>query len=191
MCQYNGFLPTEDPYNIACCDNSDHEFCKANSQNLCSGSFNDQRHAFFSYCPLINSTGCGAYGGNGTQIEASTEKKSFTYSNLRYKDKDYKFKSVDSCYYQVMNPTFYYTSGKLYIKFTQIESGVEVHLTAGADVRNNSVSVVPNNQTVEVGELYAIDQTLNYLVYAVPKYNNYNTSFTFEYYTDGVAYPWY
>jgi hypothetical protein len=56
-----------------------------------------------------------------------------------------------------MNPTYYYTSGNLYIKFTQIESGVEVYLTAGMDVKNNSVSVVKNNQTVEVGELYSID----------------------------------
>ena len=31
MCQYNGFLPTKDPYNIACCDNRDEEYCKPSS----------------------------------------------------------------------------------------------------------------------------------------------------------------
>ena len=38
---------------------------------------------------------------------------------------------------------------------------------------------------------YEIDQSLNYIVVAIPKKNSYNTSFTFQYHTDGVAFPWY
>ena len=42
------------------------------------------------------------------------------------------------CYYQLGNPTLYYLSGNVYIKFTKIEEGVSVYINAGSDVRNMS-----------------------------------------------------
>jgi len=150
MCDFGGRLPTTDVYNVACCDPNDgNEYCQAGPTNTCSASYNDQRHNFYTYCPKINATGCGIYNTGGEfLIEASTEKKTFTYSGLRYKTREYKFKSIDSCYYQVQNPTYYYTSGNVYLKFTEIEDGVNVYLNAGANVRNNSETLVNNNQTV-------------------------------------------
>ena len=56
-----------------------------------------------------------------------------------------------------MNPTYYYTSGNVYIKFTKIESGVSIYLTAGGDVRNNSIALVDYNRTVTVDQEYVID----------------------------------
>jgi hypothetical protein len=60
------------------------------------------------------------------------------------------------CYYQVGNPTLYYTSiskeVKVYIKFTKIEKGVQVYLNAGSDVRNMTKSFVTSNNTVTVGD---------------------------------------
>ena len=72
------------------------------------------------------------------------------------------------CYYQVGNPTLYYLSGKVYIKFTKIEEGVKIYLNAGSDVRNMTKSFVAYNGTVKVGEQYEIDQSINYVVTAIP-----------------------
>lgn len=52
------------------------------------------------------------------------------------------------------------------------------------------MSVASNNR-VKVDTEYQIDQSVNFIITAIPKYNNYNTSFTFEYHTDGDAFPWY
>ena len=91
-----------------------------------------------------------------------------------------------------MNPTLTYNPGaKVFLKFTEKEEGVDLYINAGSDVNNASITLVNNNNWVEVDRLFEIDQSVQYIIVAVPKYNNYNTSFTFEYYTDGVAFPWY
>jgi len=64
-------------------------------------------------------------------------------------------------------------------------------LNAGSDHTNATVEMERDNRQIEVNKQYEIDQSLNYIVVAIPKKNNYNTSFTFEYNTDGVAFPWY
>ena len=190
MCDFDGQLPTEE-YNLACCEPNDPDpYCQTSETNTCSGSYQDTQHNFFTYCPLINSTGCSIYT-NDMVLEASTANQTFSKTNLRYKDAVYKIKTVDACYYQVQNPTLYYTSGSVYLKFPTIEDGVQVYLNAGSDVRNSSVALVDNNSSVKAGDEFIIDQSLNYVITTVPRYNSYNTSFTFEYYTDGVEYEWY
>lgn len=77
------------------------------------------------------------------------------------------------------------------MKFTDIEEGVKVYLTAGSDYTNASVALVDYNRTVELDKQYEIDQSLNYIISAIPNKNSFNTSFTFEYYTDGVEYPFF
>lgn len=37
------------------------------------------------------------------------------------------------------------------VKFTKIEEGVDVYITAGSDVRNMTNALIPNNATVKVG----------------------------------------
>jgi hypothetical protein len=61
------------------------------------------------------------------------------------------------CYYQVMNPTYYYKNGKVKIKFTKIEIGVDLYINYGGDVRNMSQSLIINNRTLKVGEEFEID----------------------------------
>ena len=85
----------------------------------------------------------------------------------------------------------YNQGAKVYLKFTQIEDGVDVYINAGSDVRNASMTLVNNNSTVEVNRQFDIDQSVSYIIVAVPKQNHFNTSFTFEYNTDGVSFPWY
>jgi hypothetical protein len=53
------------------------------------------------------------------------------------------------------------------------------------------MALVEKNRTIELNQKYEIDQSLNYIVTAIPEYNSYNTSFSFEYSTDGTEYPWY
>ena len=61
------------------------------------------------------------------------------------------------CYYQVGNPTLYYLSGKVFIKFTKIEKGVKVYLNSGSDVRNMTEALVKSNATVKEGDQFEID----------------------------------
>jgi hypothetical protein len=56
-----------------------------------------------------------------------------------------------------MNPTYYYTSGNVFIKFTKIEEGAYVYINAGSDIRNMSKSFTSGNKTVKVGKEYKID----------------------------------
>jgi len=124
-------------------------------------------------------------------IEASTANQTFAHSRLRYKQADWKFTTNDVCYYQVQNPTYYYQSGKVFITFTQMESGVKLYLNAGGNVTNSTEALETANKTVELNKRYEIDQSLNYIVTAVPAFNSYNTTYSFEYSTDGVEYEWY
>ena len=101
--------------------------------------------------------------------------------------------SYEVCYYKVANPLYYYKKGNVKIKFTKIEAGVDVYITAGSDVRNMTVNVIPGNATVKVNKEFTIDQSISYIITAVPKYNSYNTTYEFEYWTDATTadkYDW-
>ena len=79
-------------------------------------------------------------------------------------------------------------SGKTYLKFTKIESGIGLYIMAGSDFTNSSQTLVTNNGSVTLDMTYEIDISVNYVIVAVPELNNWNTSFSFEYYTDGEKY---
>jgi hypothetical protein len=57
----------------------------------------------------------------------------------------------------VSNPLYYFKSGNIKIKFTKIEAGVDIYVTAGGNVRNMTEAMVPNNATVKVNEEFKID----------------------------------
>jgi len=65
--------------------------------------------------------------------------------------------TYDVCYYKVSNPLYYYKKGNIKIKFTKIEAGVDVYVTAGSDVRNMTEAMVPGNLTVKVDSEFTID----------------------------------
>lgn len=195
MCNYGGSLPTMNPYAIACCNPGDtHEYCVRSENNKCSPTFNQAKHNFFTYCPLINSTGCGLPNQklDDMVIEVQENKTStFKHDKLRYQKADWKFTMADVCYYQVQNPTLYFTSGKVFLTFTQAQSGVKLYLNAGGNVTNSTLAMEDYNRTVVLNKKYEIDQSLNFIITAIPDFNSYNTSFSFEYSTDGTPYPWY
>jgi hypothetical protein len=121
MCDGNGRLPGNNMYAVACCNPDDgHEFCQRSETNKCSPTYNDAQHNFYTHCPLINSTGCGIQNSKKSDfsIEASTQPQTFSFSNLRYKKAEWKYYSADVCYFQVMNPSYYYSTGKVFITFT-------------------------------------------------------------------------
>jgi prefoldin subunit 5 len=88
---------------------------------------------------------------------------------LRYATNKWKNAEYGMCYYQVGNQPYYFLNGKVKIKFTKIESGVDVYLNAGSDVRNMTEVVVKKNATVTVGTEYSIDQSVNFVITAIPK----------------------
>jgi hypothetical protein len=71
------------------------------------------------------------------------------------------------CYYQVGNPKYTYKNGHVLIKFKKIESGVNVYLNSGSDVRNMTGVIVPKNGSVSVGTEYKIDQSVNFIITAI------------------------
>jgi hypothetical protein len=75
MCDFGGNLPVLNNYAVACCNQDDsHEYCKPSKSNVCSPKYNDAKHSFYTYCPMINSTGCGMQNPKPKDmvIEAST-----------------------------------------------------------------------------------------------------------------------
>jgi hypothetical protein len=73
------------------------------------------------------------------------------------------------CYYQIGNQPYYFKSGNVKVIFTKIETGVDVYINAGSDVRNMSKVIVPNNASVSVGKEYLIDQSVNFVITGIPK----------------------
>lgn len=91
----------------------------------------------------------------------------------------------------MQNPTYFYQNGTVFLKFTKVEEGVIVYLTAGSDYKNATVVMEEKNRTIVIGKVYEIDQSLNYIITAIPKKNSFNTSVSFEYFTDGEEYPFF
>lgn len=46
----------------------------------------------------------------------------------------------------------------LMVRFIEIGEDIEVHLNGGIDYKNASIVVIEGNSTVQVGEVYSIDQ---------------------------------
>lgn len=87
------------------------------------------------------------------------------------------------------NPTYYYSTGNVYVKFKKVQSGVDVFISGGMDYDNATVTVQDGDAKVQLNKEYKIDQSINFIITAVPEYNNYHTTYEFEYWTDGVEYP--
>ena len=77
-----------------------------------------------------------------------------------------------------MNPPGGYVGGKVYVKFNKIETGVKLYISS---------SKIPET-TITSGnsKTYSIANGEELLLTAVPSPNSFNTSFAFQYWTDGV-----
>lgn len=119
--------------------------------------------------------------------------KSFKMSHLRYKGgKEWKLPAYDVCYYELRNSPHIFKNGNTFLKFTNIEKGVSVYVNSGSDVRNMSTSVSgtsKKNDTVKVDTQYQVPMGETFIITAIPTENSYNTTFEFEYYSDGEALP--
>ena len=47
-------------------------------------------------------------------------------------------------------------------------------------------ALIPNNRTVNVGDKFTIDQSINFIVTAIPADNSDDTAYAFEYSTDAT-----
>lgn len=113
----------------------------------------------------------------------------------------YKKDKNDVCYYKIGNKPFSYKTGsKLNIKFNKVEEGVKLYINYGADVRNASLSpyyssvyrrTIDNDTQIAAKNEFQIDGSDNFIVVAIPEADNFKTTFEFEYWTIGEAYPWY
>ena len=82
MCYEKGLFA--DPYEVSCCSSNTDKNCDPRERRLsCSKTYNVDKHAFYTFCPRINGTSCGLDSNNLT-IEASPEKQTFKYEDLRY-----------------------------------------------------------------------------------------------------------
>ena len=133
--------------------------CQSSQKNTCSSkSYKESKIEYFTYCPLINGTACGIKESDeNNTIIVKDEKSTFKHERLRYKDAKYKVPSYDVCYYKVQNPLYTFKSANVMVKFTKIEEGVDVYITAGSDVRNMTNALISNNATVKVGQNFTID----------------------------------
>ena len=71
---------------------------------------------------------------------------------------------------------------------------MSVYVNSGSGVRNMSASVSGTslrNATATVGEQYKLDMSESFIITAIPSEKSYNTTFGFEYYSDGEALPSY
>ena len=96
-------------------------------------------------------------------------------------------------------PFSYKTGSKLNIKFNKVEEGVKLYINYGADVRNASLSpyyssvyrrTIDNDTQIAEKNEFQIDGSDNFIVVAIPEEGNFKTTFEFEYWTIGEAYPW-
>ena len=68
---------------------------------------------------------------------------------------------------------------------------MQMFITAGSDFNNCSIDIHENNHSIEVGSVFQLDQSLNYIITTIPDFESYNTTFAFEFYTNGTEYPWF
>ena len=102
-------------------------------------------------------------------------------NSLRYKTEQYKVPAYQVCAYSIMNPPGGFTSGKVYMKFTKIESGVTLYLT---NEKTKKTQTIRSSSSL-ITE-YEVENGSSLTLSAVPKKESFNTTFVIEYWTDGV-----
>lgn len=130
-----------DPLNseVTCCSPGDEnqEWCKPTFSRICSQQLLEGPE-FFSYCPLINQTGCGIpYSGNSSDLTlwARQEPTVFYWDQLRRTEGAEGFGNYSGvCVYAIGPPTLQYSSSTVYLKVTEIGPDVRLYLQSGKDI---------------------------------------------------------
>lgn len=164
-------------------------FCKR-SDHFCSSGYSDRPNFFYSQCPNQNQNSCGLVTNyDKLNIYAEENKKTFTYDRLRWKTLYYKDPAYGVCSYRLMNPPLKkiwnsippggFKGGSLYLTFSKLEPGIQLYVSSNGGIPDFEVLQSSDKKT------YKIEGSKYFIITAVPQLNSFNTSFSFEYYTDG------
>ena len=187
----------KDPWEVKCCSpGSKDPNCDRSSASItCSPTYRDSKFAFYTYCPNISSNKCGLKDAKNMEINPQADKKpkTFKMNHLRnHGSEAWKLPAYDVCYYNLKNSPYIFKNGNVFLKFTKIEKGVQVYVNSGSGVRNMTKSVSGSsrrNETATVNKLYQLPMSESFIITTIPSEKSYNTSFEFEYYSDGEAHP--
>jgi hypothetical protein len=80
-----------------------------------------------------------------------------------------------------MNPPGGYTSGKVYMKFTKVERGITLYLY---NVKTKKTTTI--NSSTNLATEYDVENGSSMTISAVPRKENFNTTWAIEYWTDGA-----
>lgn len=61
---------------------------------------------------------------------------------------DTTYDRYDACYYEIANDENAFKSGKLFIRFTAIDSDISVHVNGGSDYKNAFGVIIEGNEEV-------------------------------------------
>lgn len=87
-------------------------------------------------------------GGTSTNLRAKESPQSIAMTNqLKRQSVDGTPTQVDACTYQIMIPEHAYSSGKLIVRFNDVQK-VQAFINGGPDPHNASEALVEGNATV-------------------------------------------
>lgn len=138
----NWICRAKDPLNsqVTCCSPGDEEktWCQENEARICSKRLLEGPE-YFSYCPLINQTGCGIpYSGNSSDLTlwAKEEPTVFKWDKLRRTEGSAEGHGNYSgaCVYAIGPPTLQYKTSTIYLKVNEIGPDVRLYLQSGTDI---------------------------------------------------------
>ena len=85
---------------------------------------------------------CGTPDSENMSLEAESTPKGFRMSKLKRSENgmgEWKKQFHDLCYYQIYLPkSKFHLDGKLKLKFTKIDNGVDIYITSGKKMHGNS-----------------------------------------------------
>jgi len=81
---------------------------------------------------------------------------------MRYIDIDSQWKKnikrFDVCWYKLTPPVAtMYKTGKILVKFTKIESGINIYLNGGTDTKNMTTQIISGNEAAKIDVKYELD----------------------------------
>ena len=144
LCLLGGYVT--DKWTGACCPPGDTSpDCTESSQNVCSDTYTDSQHMYYSYCPNIDRNSC-TEGGDSLIFEATPTPRNFDHKNLQRGT--FNGESVQNvCTYQVTIPEHEYDEASLYLRFNKL-TAIDAYINAGTSFKNASEVLVDGNSTV-------------------------------------------
>ena len=187
FCQDTNKSGKTNPWEIQCChDGSSNSLCQTSSgeNRKCSAKFSASKGGYFGDCPDQSKSTCGLqYNYDGLNIYANENKTSFSYEWLRYTTKYWKTVRYSACSYKIMNPPGGYDGGNIYFQVTKLEDGIKLY------IQSEDGTTIPDQLVSASSKVFKVANGKALKVTAVPSKDSFNTTFDFEYWTDGTKIP--